>query len=67
MIQSGAAALLSLGETDRLMIELGIAQPRRPEVRSDVTKTIIEALTTAAAGNAVRTWPAGAVEIAASQ
>ena len=39
--------------------------PRRTEIRTDATAQLIGALTTAAAGGAVRTWAAGAVECAA--
>ena len=58
------------------MIELGIMPPpravpgtrtddRRPELRSDATHLLIQALTAGAGAGAVQTWAAGAVECAA--
>ena len=57
------------------MIELGITPParavpetrtgRRPELRSDATHLLIQALTAGAGAGAVQTWAAGAVECAA--
>ena len=39
--------------------------PARTEIRADATDQLISALTTAAAGQSVKTWAAGAVECAA--
>ena len=45
------------------MLTLGISHG--PEIRSDATATLIEALTLAAGSTSARTWAAGAVETAA--
>ena len=47
------------------MISLGIDRIPRPEIRSDATYQLIDALTTSLTGTSVQTWAAGAVETAA--